>query len=259
MSRPPLILMTGCLTNRGAEFADSSLSLSNRYALAITRAGGMPLAVPFNGEMALVARYVALADGLLLTGGDDMLPKYYAQDLPLELAQKIHFVEPERDELELALIDEVFKQRKPLLCICRGHQVVNVALGGGMIVDISTERPDAIKHRDKDIGPRLTHEVDIEPGSLLASVLGGTRLPVNSSHHQAPGRVADRLRVTAKTDDGIVEGLELKDPAELPYFLSVQFHPERHQSGQPGSGNIFTSFVEACGVSNEMRTQIPDS
>ncbi len=242
----PVILLTACFENRGSEFADSSLSLSNRYAKAIVDAGGIPLVMPYTGSTRLVAEYVTMANGIMLTGGGDMLPKYFASDLSADLAQTLRVTEPERDELEVALVRETFLQRKALLCICRGHQVVNVALGGGMVVDISIELPNAMLHKDTEQGVNLMHEIDIEPGSRAERFFGANRVRVNSSHHQAVGRLADSLKATGKTADGIVEVLELKDSNELPFFFSVQFHPERNQTEQEGAGRIFSEFVQAC-------------
>src|SRR3989442_5795134 len=146
------------------------------------------------------------------------------------------------------LIDEVFRQRKPLLAICRGHQILNVALGGTLIVDIPTQVPKALNHSRTDKKDKIVHEVDVTGGSILAEVAADKSLGVNSSHHQAVAKIAKPLRITAVSIDGIVEGLELEAGARhlLPYLLAVQFHPERLFSRHPAHLRLFESFIAAC-------------
>jgi putative glutamine amidotransferase len=157
---------------------------------------------------------------------------------------------PERDLRELILIDEIFRQRKPLFGICRGHQLINVALGGTLLVDVATQVPGALNHRRIDQKFEVVHEARLTGGSLLARMAGKRKLGVNSTHHQAVGRVAKPLRVTARSEDGIVEGMELKreEAGLLPYLLTVQFHPERLASRHPEHQALFNEFVRACGL-----------
>src|SRR5205823_10750980 len=124
---------------------------------------------------------------------------------------------------------EVFRQRKPLLAICRGHQMLNVALGGTLFADISVQVPGAVNHRRMDKRSEVAHEVRLTAGTRLSKIAGGTRLGVNSTHHRVFRTVADPLEVIAWSDDGIVESMQLKAAAArlLPFLLSVQFHPER--------------------------------
>ena len=172
MKQAPLILISPSTQSQGAEFADASISLSNRYPEAIIAAGGIPVLVPFTASQELVAEYVRRSDGVLLTGGEDVQPELYGKKLPAKLAKVMGPIEPERDVLELLLIDEVFRQRKPLLAICRGHQVLNVALGGTLIVDIPTQKPSAINHRRLDLKSEKVHEVTLTANSLLAKITG---------------------------------------------------------------------------------------
>lgn len=242
----PLILVSPSTQSEGAEFADASVSLSNRYPQAIIEAGGVPMIVPVTASKELVAEYIRRSDGVLLTGGEDVQPGLYAGKLSSRLAQAMGPVEPERDVLELLMIDEIFRQHKPLLAICRGQQILNVALGGDLIVDIPTQKPSAINHRRIDLKCDKVHEVTLTPNSLLAKITGERSLGVNSTHHQAVGRVASPLRVTAKSSDGIVEAMELKDTGLLPYLLAVQFHPERLTDRYKEFLGIFGSFVYSC-------------
>jgi putative glutamine amidotransferase len=146
------------------------------------------------------------------------------------------------------LIDEVFSQHKPLLAICRGHQLINVALGGELIADIKLQVPGASNHQRLDKAGKIVHEVSLTPGSLLSKIVGKQKLGVNSSHHQAVMKAAEPLTATAFSPDGMVEAMELKPEAShlLPYFLSVQFHPERLAARDASHQAIFQSFIKAC-------------
>ena len=134
MKKPPLILISPSTQNRGAEFSDASISLSNRYLEAIIAGGGLPWVMPCVPLLDLAAESVRRCDGVVLTGGNDVQPKLYGSKLSPQLEKTIGPADPERDLLELLLIDEVFRQRKPLLAICRGQQILNVALGGTLLV-----------------------------------------------------------------------------------------------------------------------------
>jgi putative glutamine amidotransferase len=248
MKRLPVILISGSTQQHGAELADTSASLSLKYPLAIQTAGGLPWLLPCVPERDFLAESVRRCEGVLLTGGDDVEPRLYAPRLAPTLARTVSPAAPERDLFELMLIDEVFRQRKPLLAICRGHQILNVALGGTLIVDIPTQRPEAMNHARLDRKNEVVHEVTIKAGSILAKQVSTGRLGVNSTHHQAVDKVAKPLRMNAVSDDGMIEGLELA-PAErqmLPYLLAVQFHPERLCARHAEHRALFEEFIRAC-------------
>ena len=198
----------------------------------------------------VIGQCVRRADGVLLTGGDDIDPHLYSNGLPARVRRTVELTPDggERDLRELLLVDEVFRQRKPLLAICRGHQLLNVALGGTLLTDIASQKPGAIDHRRTDKRSEIVHEVQLTRGSLLAKITSGQKLGVNSTHHQAVARVAPPLRVTAMSDDGIIEALELKPGGSrwLPLLLSVQFHPERLMDRYPEHRAIFRVFTQAC-------------
>ena len=246
MNDRPTILVSPSTERKGAEFADASISLSNRYTEAIIAGGGLPQILPSTTSRSVISEYVRRADGILLTGGDDIEPKLYAKDLPADLVKTVGGVEPERDTWEKMLVDEVFAQRKPLLGICRGHQMINVALGGTLIVDISTQVPTALKHKQMDRKSEPVHDISIKPGSFFERITGVKTLGVNSTHHQAIGEIAEPLHVTATSSDGIVEVTELKEAERLPFFLTVQFHPERLLDRYKTFLKIFESFVDAA-------------
>lgn len=247
MKLSPTILISGCTEKRGVEFDDASVSLSLNYPLAIQAAKGIPWLLPCVPDRDFVAESVRRSDGVMLTGGDDVQPELYRARLSRRLKKTVHAASPERDLFELMLVSEVFRQRKPLLAVCRGQQLLNVALGGTLLVDIASEVSGAINHSRSDRKDKIVHYVDI--GSVLAQVTGRLRLGVNSSHHQAVAKIAKPLRMNAVSKDGIVEGLELEPGARqmLPYLLAVQFHPERMFARHPEHLALFRSFTRACG------------
>jgi len=250
MSRPPLILVSPDVERKGKEFGDQSLSLSGRYQQALLEAGALPVAMPATTTPEMVAECVRRCDGVLLTGGDDVEPKLYAKGLPGPVRRTVS-VTPDggaRDYRELLTINEVFRQRKPLLAICRGQQILNVALGGTLVADIPRQVSRALNHRRMDKRSEIVHEVRLTPGSLLSKITGGQKLGVNSTHHQAVGRVAPGLEATARSPDDVVEALELQPGAArwLPFLLSVQFHPERLADRYPPHQAIFRAFTRAC-------------
>jgi len=250
MAQPPLILVSPGIEKRGFEFSDLSVSLSVRYENAVLAAGGISVIAPVTTNRDLLAEAVRRTDGVLLTGGDDIDPGLYDRTLSRKILQTVDQT-PDggaRDERELILIQEIFRQRKPLLAICRGHQILNVAFGGGLVADIARQVPGAINHRYMDQAFDLVHEVTVKSGSLFARICGKKIIGVNSTHHQAVLAPAAPFAATACSRDGIVEVMELKPAfaAQLPFLLSVQFHPERLTGKHARYRAIFEHFVAAC-------------
>jgi putative glutamine amidotransferase len=248
MSGRPFILISPSTARKSAEFADASVSLSHAYPRAVIEAGGVPALLACAPSPRYVAATVARADGVLLTGGEDVQPGLHSPDLPPWLRRRAGPFEPERDLFELMLIREVFRQRKPLFAICRGHQLVNVAFGGTLVVDIPSQLPRALPHRCLERKNQPVHAIAFAPGSLMARLFRGRRVRVNSTHHQVIDRLADPFRATATGPDGLIEAAELAPHARalLPWFLSVQFHPERLVGAYPRFRCLFAAFVRAC-------------
>ena len=215
---------------------------------AILAAGGTPWVLPCLPDKAFVAEAVRRGDGVMLTGGDDVQPRLYARKISPALQKTVAAADPERDLFELMLIDEVFRQRKPLLCICRGHQILNVGLGGTLLVDIHTQMPQALNHNRTDRKDQIVHEIEVLPDSILGRIARRPTVGVNSSHHQAVARMAKPLRATAVSKDGVIEVMEFAPEATglLPYLLSVQFHPERLYRRHAEHRELFKSFTTAC-------------
>jgi putative glutamine amidotransferase len=249
MKDAPVILISASTDKSGVEFKDASLSLSQNYPRAIQDAGGIPWVLPCLPERGYLSEAVRRCDGVLLTGGDDLQPGLYTEgQLAPALQKTIATAAPERDLFELLLVAEVFRHHKPLLAICRGHQLLNVALGGTLVVDIPLEITGALNHSRLDLKDKIVHEVAIENGSELAAIVGEMPMEVNSSHHQAVKEIAKPLRANAVSTDGIVEGLELAPEARhfLPFLLAVQFHPERLDARHQRHRAIFEAFTRAC-------------
>jgi putative glutamine amidotransferase len=257
VSRPPFILVSPDVAPKGGEFGELSLSLAQSYTQALLNAGGVPVILPSTCERAAIGECVSRGDGVLLTGGEDIDPRLYTRALPAGVRRKVE-VTPDggaRDLRELMLIDEVFRQGKPLLAICRGHQLLNVALGGTLVADVESQRPGSLRHCRLDRRNEIVHEVRLTADSILAKVVGSSELGVNSTHHQAVDRVASPLWAVAVSGDGVVEGLELKPDAArgFPFLLSVQFHPERLSGRHREHRSIFHAFTRACVQSRSNR------
>ena len=256
MSKLPLILISPSIAKAGVEFSDRSVSLSEAYTRAVAAAGGIPIIAPSGIERSLMAECVRRCDGVLLTGGDDVEPDLYEKKLSAKLRRTVDPTPDggERTLRELFLIDEIFRQRKPTLAICRGSQLLNVALGGTLIVDIPSQVPTALEHRRMDRRSEKVHPVRLAADSLLAKITGRKNLGVNSTHHQAVGRLAEPLRAVAISPDGIIEAVELKREAAhwLPFLVGVQFHPERLAPRHAEYRALFRALVTAC-VGNQRK------
>jgi putative glutamine amidotransferase len=222
----------------------TSWMMNQRYLHAVVAHGGLPVMVPLlaQDDATLRAIYERL-DGVLIPGGVDMDPASFGEERHPLCGR----VDPDRDHVELALARWAVADRKPLFGLCRGLQVLNVALGGTLYQDILAQRPNSLKH---DFFPTagfardyLAHDVDLAAGSRLRNLLGGASLPVNSMHHQAIKDVAPGLHVTATAPDGVVEAVEMEGDH---FLLGVQWHPESIEFVDPACRHLFTGFIYAA-------------
>jgi putative glutamine amidotransferase len=212
--------------------------------------GATPLVMPPAVTPDIVAECVKRVDGVLLSGGDDLNPGLYARKLPPRIRKTVGQTPDDgaRDFRELMVIDETFRQRKPLLAICRGHQILNVAFGGKLFADIRSQVDGAFNHCRNDKKNRIAHEVHLTDDSALAKITGKRVLGVNSTHHQAVAQPGTPFKITGRSADGIVESVDFKPEADgmLPFLLSVQFHPERLSGRYPEHRAVFSAFARAC-------------
>jgi putative glutamine amidotransferase len=212
------------------------------YVHAVLAAEGVPLLLPPAMGPSLVGRALDGIDALVLTGGEDLDPAWFG-------AQPSPYLSPpsrERDLFELALFAVARQRELPILGICRGIQLINVALGGSLYQDLPSERPGAVKHRPDAARDARSHRIRLELGSRAAEALGGTDFTVNSSHHQAIRDLAPGLLATGWTEDGVIEAAET--PAGAPWLLAVQWHPEEmHADARAPERGLFAALVQEAG------------
>ncbi|HVX41240.1 MAG TPA: gamma-glutamyl-gamma-aminobutyrate hydrolase family protein [Gemmatimonadaceae bacterium] len=194
--------------------------LNEAYTNALAAAGLIPLVLPPMARPDFLLPVLERVQGLVLTGGEDLDPATFGQ-APHPATGAPHAA---RDATEIALAREARTRRIPTLAICRGAQVMNVALGGTLVQDIPSQHPSDVSHDQSERRTERVHRTDVAHDSLLARTVGATRLSTNSSHHQSVDRVAEGLRVVARAEDGIIEAIE---PADASWWmLAVQWHPE---------------------------------
>lgn len=236
--KPIIGITTNNTTN---SYGQPIVLLQRSYVKAVLDAGGVPLLIPsLVAEDGWDAVYSRL-DGVLFSGGGDISLDYFRGDPH----PRIDDVDPERDSVELKMVQAAAADGKPFLGICRGCQIVNVALGGTLYTHIPDQLPNALDH-DYPGNKRtvLVHEVKIEEGTRVAEIYGDPIIKVNSLHHQGLKDIASALRVAGHSPDGLVEAVELP---EHPFGLAVQWHPE-WLTDQESTRNLFRKFVELAGT-----------
>lgn len=240
MPNPLIGVTTGRIPGSKGQTDQYATPLS--YLAPLSEAGGVPVLLAASLSEAQLARALQKLDGLLLIGGGDLDPQLYnGKPHP-----RVYGIEPERDRSEIFLVRQAVEKGVPFLGICRGVQVINVALGGTLFTDLTDQLPGACRHDRYTTGePRdlIAHDVTITGGSRLERILGGRRFGVNSLHHQGLERVAPGLQVTALAPDGLVEAVELEGHR---FGVGVQWHPEWLQA-HPEQRALFRAFIEACG------------
>ena len=214
------------------------------YLKALKAAGAIPFTISLYSEGEDLKQILSMADGFLFTGGPDIHPFHYNQEGHKNCGE----ICDERDRLELSLLPLAMKTGKPVLGICRGIQLLNVALGGTLWQDIDSQvsSPFPLAHSQTFDYRLPSHTVTVNPDSLLSSVLDCCEIKVNSMHHQAIRDLAPGLKAAGYSEDGIIEAVE--HPG-CPFFLGVQWHPEYMWETQPAMARMFHAFVNACNPS----------
>lgn len=219
----------------------NAFTLPTEYVDAVRRAGGIPVLIP-PGEEQLIALLGRL-DGLILSGGPDVDPEHY-DGLPHRM---VYGIDPERDAMELALARLVATGDQPTLCICRGAQVMNVALGGTLIEHLPDLVGDQVTHRDER-NIWAVHAVQVDAASHLGTLLATPQMTSNSWHHQAIRQVANSLSVVATAPDGTIEAVEKRDHR---WLIAVQWHPEATAMHDPLQQRLFDALVEAASAKSK--------
>ena len=238
MERRPIIgISSSVIVDEAGSFAGYKRAYVNKdYVDAVIRAGGVPLIIPFSTDKEVIISQAQLIDGLILSGGHDINPYNYGQ----EPSQKIGEIFPERDIYEMILLEESKKRDIPILGICRGFQLINVAAGGTLYQDLSLIPGNILKHNQVSNPTLKTHKIEIKENSFISSIFGKETM-VNSFHHQAIDKVADDFIVVARASDGVVEAIEHKT---YKFLVAVQWHPEMLAVNCEKARVLFSKFVE---------------
>lgn len=230
----------GLLTKLGLPGQEWQL-IADDYIKAIERGGGVPVIIPIVEQIENIEPLLACLDGIVFTGGQDIEPRQYGQSV----GKNLGVISPERDKQEVALAKKVLNEMDiPVLGICRGHQILNVAAGGTLYSDIETQREESMNHTCFHAPKHHSaHEAKILDNTKLKAIFGCQVLGVNSYHHQAIDRIGSEFKVAMVADDGIVEAMEY--PGER-FIVSVQWHPEMMVDRCPEYLRLFNAFVMSC-------------
>ena len=237
----PLVALSATSVPSDGPGHPARVRVNDTYVRALQAAGLVPLIVPPSLDDEEVRALVAGVAGIVLSGGEDVDPATYrAARHPA--TQESH---AGRDATEQALVAAAREARRPVLAICRGIQLLNVALGGTLVQHLPDERPGSVRHAREDSRATRVHGITVKAGSRLAAALGATQLEANSMHHQAVDRLAEPLRATAHASDGVIEGVETA--SDDWWVLGVQWHPEELIGDEgPFDRGIFAAFARQC-------------
>ncbi|RRD39127.1 gamma-glutamyl-gamma-aminobutyrate hydrolase family protein [Leptotrichia sp. OH3620_COT-345] len=238
MERKPIIGISGnILTTTDGVFAGYPRAYVNHaYVESVIKAGGIPFIIPFNTNAEVTKEQMKVVDGLILSGGHDVFPQLFGE----EPKQNIGETFLDRDNFDILLLKTAVELKKPVLGICRGHQVINVAFGGSLYQDLSYNSDFYIKHSQLSKWDRPTHTIDVKKESFLGEIFGNEGL-VNSFHHQVVNKVADNFKVTARSKDGAIEALE--SISENRFIVGIQWHPESMIHTDKNSVILFEKFI----------------
>lgn len=235
MRTKPLI---GITMNLEKQKTRSLNILDQDYAKAVLDAGGIP--VPVISVDACIRDLVSRLDGVLFTGGDDIHPRYY-NERPLRAA-KMTLSEDDRTDFEIKLFKAAYRARKPVLAICGGEQLINVALGGTLYQDMQLQLGTTMKHRPSRTGEKIFHEVIIKKDARLFRIMGSGSIEIRSAHHQSVKKLGKGLHVSAVSSDGVIEAFEADSKG---FLIAVQWHPEKKRHDRY-TKKLFKAFINAA-------------
>lgn len=216
---------------------EKTATLQSTYTSAIENSGGIPIIIPYTENEEALNRYIEICDGVLFTGGCDIEPRIFGE----EVRDTCGKIQVSRDTLELAFFKKAFTHKKPIMGICRGIQLINVALGGTLFQDIPTECPSKISHQQTEPKTLPSHSVKIISDTPLMELIGKEKMTANSFHHQAIKALGEGLRVMAYSNDGIIEAVYYNGEA---YVRGYQWHPELLCTSDDDSKALFDNFIE---------------
>jgi putative glutamine amidotransferase len=241
MTRPYIGITCGTFYDR--DWCPPSLGHRKTYVDAVIAAGGAPLLIPPTDNLDVLRALYERIDGLLLSGGGDIHPQYYGEPAHPKLGN----VDPARDVSEIPLAQWATEDGKPVLGICRGAQVINVALGGSLYQDITEQLESDLEHTlsySKQDWTYMAHDLKLAPDSHLANMFGTTQFTTNSLHHQSLKNIAPGIHAVGWAPDGVVEAIEGNNGH---FLIGVQCHPEALQAeADPRWQILFKRFVESC-------------
>ncbi len=212
--------------------------VSNDYIECVVRAGGIPMVLPITSKEDILKEQLEQVHGLLLTGGHDVSPLCWGEEPLVSMGEIL----PERDDFDIKLAKLAYKKSMPILGICRGYHILNVAFGGTLYQDISYASYSFIKHNQDSYYDVPTHTIDIDSESILQGILGKECL-VNSFHHLAIKEVSPNFKVTARAKDGVIEAIEGNTES---FVMGVQWHPEMMGKKYENMQQIFNLFINEC-------------
>lgn len=229
----------GLTSSFGATDDLDRVFLPSNYLETIRHFGAIPLLIPVKATQMELEYLLGQCDGLLLTGGNDIDPALYGEQILNDTVEPA----PERDEMESRLCHMAAQRGIPLLGICRGIQIMNVAFGGSLYQDIPAQIPSYIAHRMEKPYHRSSHSCILTPDSPLHKLVGSHLISVNSHHHQAVKGIAPGFSVMGRCEDGVIEAIWNPDKK---FMWGVQWHPERIWDIEDSSAKLFEAFIRAC-------------
>lgn len=227
------------ITTGYAWHGESVVELAKRYVDAVARVGGVPVTLAPTEDPNMIAQYVERLDGLIISGGKDIPPPLYGE----QAIPETDALPEDRPLFEIGLVRRFREMDKPVLGICYGCQLLNVAFGGTLIQDVPSQVQNSLQHRrTSSAEPHARHRVTLREGSLLRQILGRNEVEIVSSHHQAVKQPASCFKVTATAPDGVVEAIEVEDAH---FFVGVQWHPEMDPEAE-ATHALLHAFIRAA-------------
>lgn len=236
MKKPVIGILGAHMSNNGGPAPVPADYVNHAYCAGVENAGGIPVLLPVLKDPKDSDPLLTMCDGLLIPGGVDVDPRFYNEDPSALLGS----IDSAMDLFWIHAAKYALEHKMPVLGICRGLQLVNVAFGGSLYQDLSYMNPDHMLHSQKQNRDQLIHQVSVDADSYLASVLGTGSVYTNTMHHQCVKTPGEGLKITARTADGIPEAMETADGQ----FILVQWHPEELQDSEPRMRGLFKDLVE---------------